>query len=222
MNTTEKAAPIRLGEVSFGAALSPDGRWAAVKAQQQVILLPTGAGEPRKLSLSGVTPVYIKWFRDGKRCVLIGVEPGHLWRTYSLDIEDGRLQPLTPEGLISVWPSPDGRELLCTDHWGKWTVFSLERGESRPAPGLKVGEDVLDWATDGAAYICPAAPERSDVYRLDLRTGRRTLWRRIAIADPAGLLRGGPEFIFVAPQAGAYCYSTWWNLLDLYEVKGLK
>jgi Tol biopolymer transport system component len=222
MNTTETAAPIRLGEVAFGAALSPDGRWAAVKATQQVILLPTGAGEPRKLSLSGVSPIYIRWFRDSRRCVLAGQEPGHRFRTYSLDIEDGRLQPVSAEGLLCLWPSPDGRELLCTDAKGNWTVFSLERGESRPAPGLKAGEEVLDWATDGAAYIRPAAPERPDLYRLDLRTGRRTLWRRIVIADPTGLLTGGPEFIFVAPQAGAYCYSTWWNLFDLYQVKGLE
>jgi Tol biopolymer transport system component len=222
MNTTETAAPIRLGEVAFGAALSPDGRWAAVKAKQEVILLPTGAGEPRKLSLPGVNPVYIRWFRDGRRCVLAGQEPGRRWQMYSLDIEDGRLQPVSVEGVLCLWPSPDGRELLCMDGGRKWTVFSLERGESRPAPGLKAGEDVLDWATDGAAYVRPAAPERPDLYRLDLRTGKRTLWRRIVIADPAGLLMGGPELIFVAPQAGAYCYSTWWNLFDLYQVKGLE
>ena len=222
-NTTEKAAPIRLGEASFGAALSPDGRWAAVKTPKEIVLLPTGAGEPRKLSLAGVTPIFIRWFRDGKHCVLAGQEPGRLWRTYSLDIEDGRLQPLSAEGLACLWPSPDGGELLCGDAGGKkWTVFSLERQESRPAPGLEAGENVLDWATDGAAYVRSGAPDRPEIYRVDLHTGKRTLWRRIVMGDPAGLVGGGPELMFVAPQAGAYCYSTWWNLYDLFQVEGLQ
>jgi eukaryotic-like serine/threonine-protein kinase len=223
MKTTETVAPIRLGEVAFGAALSPDARWAAVKTPKEIVLLPTGAGEPRKLGLSGVSPIYIRWFRDGKRCVLTGLEPGHGSRTYSLDVEDGRLQPLAPEGLVCMWPSPDDRELLCTDVGsGKWTVLSPKRQESRPAPGLEAGENVLDWATDGAAYVRPAAPKRSEIYRVDLRTGKRTLWRRIVVPNPAGLVGGGADLMFVAPQAGAYCYSTGWHLFDLYEVKGLK
>jgi hypothetical protein len=32
----------------------------------------------------------------------------------------------------------------------------------------------------------------------------------------------GLEFVFVAPEAGAYCYSAWWYLFDLYQVKGLR
>jgi len=42
------------------------------------------------------------------------------------------------------------------------------------------------------------------------------------MGDPAGLVGGGPELLFVAPQGGAYCYSTWWNLFDLYQVTGLE
>jgi len=101
-------------------------------------------------------------------------------------------------------------------------VFSLERQEGRPAPGLEAGDNVLDWATDGAAYVRPGARDRPEIYRVDLHTGKRTPWRRIVMGDPAGLVGGGPELLFVAPQAGAYCYSTWWNLFDLYQVKGLE
>ena len=229
MNTTDTAAPIRLGEAWFGAALSPNGRWAAVRHAREIVLLPTGAGEPRRLDLSGVTPIANRWFRDGKRCALFGHQPGHGSRTYSLDIEGGRLQPIGPDGGLCLWPSPDGRELLCADAGGadvgggimrKWTVYSLERREGRPAPGLEAGEQVLAWATDGAAYIRPGAPERPEIYRVDLDTGRRTLWRRIAFVDPAGLV--GLEFVLVAPEAGAYCYTAWWNLFDLYQVKGLE
>jgi hypothetical protein len=221
-NTTERVAPIRLGEASFGAALSPDGRWAAVKTPKEIVLLPTGAGEPRKLSLGDVTPIFIRWFRDGKRCVLTGQEPGRRWRTYSLDVASGRLEPVGPEGHMCLWTSPDDRELLCTEAGLKWTVFSLERQEARPAPGIQDGELVLDWATDGAAYVRAATPGPTEVYRVDVRTGRRTLWRRIVMGDRAGLREGGPELLFVAPQGGAYCYSTWWNLFDLYQVQGLE
>ncbi|HET7291214.1 MAG TPA: protein kinase [Vicinamibacteria bacterium] len=221
-NTTEKVAPIRLGEASFGAALSPDGRWAAVKTPKEIVLLPTGAGEPRKLSLAGVTPIFIRWSRDGKRCLLVGMEPGHIPRTYSLDVEDGRLQPLSAEGLACLSSSPDDRELLCGDLKGKWTVFSVERQQGRPAQGIQEGDNVLDWATDGAVYVRAATPGPTEIYRVDVQTGRRRLWRRIVMGDPAGLVGGAPELLFVAPQGEAYCYSTWWNLFDLYQVTGLK
>jgi hypothetical protein len=168
-----------------------------------------------------VTPIFIRWFRDGKRCLLTGRESGHRWRAYSLDIESGKIQPLTPEGLASAFPSPDGRELLCFDEECNWTIYSLERGESRPVPGLLAGEQVAAWAADGAVYMT-TAPDNTEMYRLDLRTGKRTLWRRIVIADPAGLAFGGPAQYLVAPVAGAYCYTGWWNLFDLYQVKGLK
>jgi Tol biopolymer transport system component len=224
MNTTEAAAPIRLGEAGLGAALSADARWAAVRHAHEIVLLPTGAGEPRKLDLSSVTPVGIRWFRDGKRCAFAGVESGHPPRTYILDIESGGFKPVGPVGAICVWPSPDGRELLCNDvRSGKWTVFSLERGEGRPAPGLEPREEVLDWARDGAAYIRAAARESPEIYRLDLRTGRRTLWRRMVFSEPAGLMAGGPEYVFASPEeGGSYCYSAWWLLSDLYQVTGLK
>src|SRR6185503_1088630 len=132
MKTTETAAPIRLGEAGLGAALSADARWAAVRHAHEIVLLPTGAGEPRKLDLAGVSPLAIRWFRDGKRCAFVGMESGRPLRTYILDVEGGRLEPVGPDNGLCVWPSPDGRELLCADvesgKRGKWSVFSLEHG----------------------------------------------------------------------------------------------
>lgn len=223
-NTEGTAAPIRLGKASLGASLAPDARWAAVRSPQEIVLLPVGAGEPRKVDIAGVTPISVPWFPDSRRCLVVGRDTGHQWRIYILDVEGGRLQPLALEGHICGWPSPDGREVLCMDaETRRWIVYSLERNESRPAVGLQADEKVIVWATDGAAYVCSraAAPE---IYRVDLRTGRRVLWRRIVVNDPAGLLSGGFGFgdVFVAPQAGAHCHTTWWNLLDLYQVTGLQ
>lgn len=215
--TAETVAPIRLGEASLGAALSPDGRWAAVRGPHEIVLLPTGAGQPRRFSTRGVYPLGIRWFRDGKRCMVTGVEPGRRVRTYGLDVDSGELRPLTPEGLVSVWQSPEGKELLCRDDERKWIVYSLERREGHPAPGLGPGDTVAAWATDGFVYLA-APPKYDGIYRLDLRTGKRTLWRSTVVADPVG-----PTVQhLVAPTAGAYCYTTWSSLSDLYEVRGLK
>jgi hypothetical protein len=100
-------------------------------------------------------------------------------------------------------------------------MYSLERGEHRPVAGLQPDEKVVDWATDGAVYVRSdgSSPE---IHRLDLRKGRRALWRRIANPDPACLLSDGFGDVFIAPEAGAYCYTTWCNLLDLYQVTGLE
>ncbi len=70
LRRTDGAPAVRLGE-GGGGALSPDGRWAAAlfhnTTDAQLILYPTGAGEPRLLSAEGlkVRPG-ARWLPDGR------------------------------------------------------------------------------------------------------------------------------------------------------------
>jgi hypothetical protein len=58
------------------------------------------------------------------------------------------------------------------------------------------------------------------VYQLDLTTGKRTLWRSLAPADPAGVSQIGP--IVMTPDGRSYIYGYHRTLSDLYLVEGLK
>src|SRR5262249_18794036 len=68
-NTDGLADPVKLGQ-GRALALSPDGKWAlALRSDPaQLVLLPTGPGEPRLLPRSDLKEYhYASWFPDGQR-----------------------------------------------------------------------------------------------------------------------------------------------------------
>ena len=102
---------VRLSD-GWGSALSPDGRWAicvsASLPSPYLELVPTGAGDRRRLPDHGLVYTRARWLPDGKRIVVAANEPGRRMRLYRLDLEQGQPIPLTPEG-VTVWVvSPDG------------------------------------------------------------------------------------------------------------------
>ena len=68
---TDGGPAVRLGE-GRAMALSPDGEWAAVAPTvpaPYLDLLPTGAGEPRRLEVAGMQFRIVRWLPDGERIV---------------------------------------------------------------------------------------------------------------------------------------------------------
>ena len=60
-----------------------------------------------------------------------------------------------------------------------------------------------------------------DVFRVELTTGARVLWKTLTPSDPVGVesLRGT---VVITPDARSYCYSYMRRLGDLFVVDGLK
>jgi hypothetical protein len=58
------------------------------------------------------------------------------------------------------------------------------------------------------------------VYRVELATGKRTVWKQIAPLDPTGVSTIGP--ILMTPDGKTYVYGFHRTLGDLYLVEGLK
>ena len=69
-------------------------------------------------------------------------------------------------------------------------------------------------------YVHRGGAPPARVWRVELATGRRELFREISPADRAGVF--SIERIFLTPDGRgiAYCYRH--NLSDLYLVRGLK
>ncbi len=103
--------------------ISDDGKFAIsrlLSAPEQLMLLPTGAGEARQITHSQINHLTARWLPDG-RFISVGSEPGHSERTFLVDL-NGKETPITPEGFIARAVSPDGKQLLvmnsATFKWG--------------------------------------------------------------------------------------------------------
>jgi eukaryotic-like serine/threonine-protein kinase len=217
---------VRLGD-GAGMVLSPDGKWVISgdphKLPEQMVLLPTGAGEPRVLTHDSISHRGAAWFPDGTRFAFLGAETGHGPRLYVQNINDDKPRAITAEGFVSAnhGVSPDGKQLLVHDI-GKnsWSLIPVDGGESRPIPGIEDRESPIQWTEDGKALYVAQFGNPARIFRLDLATGKRELWKELIPADPSGVQGIGP--IHITPDGKSYVYSLYRDLCDLYLVKGLK
>ena len=216
---------VRLGEGN-AIGFSPDGRWAlSIKelANGQFTLLPTGAGEPKVLSKTGIAISSAIYFPDGKRILISGNEAGHGSRLFVQDIAGGNPRAISPEGVNFIFPtlSPDGKSVLATGPDRRLAIYPIEPGEPRPLPGQETEDVPLRWTPDGNAVFVyhPSAPPLR-VETIDVKTGRRTLWKELRPPDPSGVEQVGP--IQIAPDEKSYVYSYRRTLDELYLATGMK
>ena len=66
-----------------------------------------------------------------------------------------------------------------------------------------------------------ARPPAVDVFRVDITTGARVLWKTLSPSDPVGV-EGMRGTVVMTPDARSYCYSYMRRLGDLFVVDGLK
>ena len=224
---TDGSPAVRLGEcVPFH--LSPDGKWTVCHDEKadQALLVPTGTGLPRRMARHGVEAAGFGygWLPDSKHALEAWREAaGKPFRTYVVDIDGGPAKPITPEGFVCTWASPDGKSALCqpgTD--GISHVYSLELNQMRPARGLRTTDEVISWTSDGRSLFIRTPGEFPiQIYRLDIDTGTRDVWREIAPPNRAGLYYDWMN-VYMTPDGASYCYTTQNALNDLYLVEGLR
>ncbi len=117
--------------------------------------------------------------------------------------------------------APDGSEVAGIGADGKAYLYSLSAAPAKSVPGLLPSEQPIEWSADGKSlYVYRPGEFPAKVYELDLATGKRTLWRTLAPADPAGVSQIGP--IVMTPDGASYIYGYHRTLSELYLVEGLK
>jgi Tol biopolymer transport system component len=222
IRSTDGTPAIRLGE-GLAQDLSPDGEWALAILQTdepQLVAYPTGAGEAKLFPKEGLWVDWAKWMPDGKQVLLTAKEKGKAQRIYLWDPGGGKPRAVVPEnysGGISM--SPDG----------KWTVvagpdrlylYPLTGGEPIPIRGLEPGDAVDEWSRDGRyLFVHRGGEVPVKVFRLELSTGHKQLWRTLMPADAAGV-RG----ISLKPAKGvdSYIYFYPRTLSALYLIQGVR
>ena len=87
--------------------------------------------------------------------------------------------------------------------------------------GVEAGERAITWSADGGSvYVYRRREAPARVFKIDVATGKRELWKTIAPADPAGLI--AIPRIVMTPEASAYAYSFERILNHLEVVEGLR
>jgi dipeptidyl aminopeptidase/acylaminoacyl peptidase len=221
---TDGSPAIRLGE-GAAMALSPDGKWALAiihsTSDPQLVAYPTGAGEPRLFPRDGLSVMRANWLPDGKRIVFTASEPGHGARLYLRDFDGGKPRALSPEGYTGSDPvSPDGRWVVATGPGRKMYLYPIREGEPVPVPGIDANYLVVQFGADARSlYVLRRGELPANVYRVDVATGRREVWRTLMPADPAGIVG---VYVLPTPSGDAYVCDYSRTLSDLFIVDGVK
>ena len=182
-------------------------------------LIPTQAGEP--IVIPADRPAWgFHWFGDGQRLLVTGNEEGRPIRAWVVDTRDGSRHAVTPGASAAGWCRPtDGRRpahapvaITCTPVDGE--------GDPRPTPGFVPGDHMRQWSADGRfLYVSEAYARPARLFRLDLQTGERRLWREFA-TNPAGIV--GTVDPAITPDGSAWAYAVLRHINDLILVEGIQ
>jgi WD40 repeat protein len=229
LRKTDGSDAVRLGG-GKPLALSPDGKWALALQQaapQQLILLPTGPGAQKALPRGPIGEFlhWAAWSPDGGRIFFSAQEPGHRPRTYVEDIQGGLPQPVTPEGMVGTLLSPDAKLIAAVGRYNEYYLCPVGGGKLQPLEGYEDGDVPLQWSSDRRSLFLRAAGDMEiKIYKLDLESGRRELWKELRPPYPAGVIdvSSDPGQVRLTPDGKAYVYTFWTFVSNLYLVEGLK
>jgi hypothetical protein len=225
MQPTEGGPAVRLS-AGLALGLSPDGAWVVRTGLDlytgQMVLVPTGAGEPRTIAVPPIVPWGVRWFSDSRRLLLTGNEEGRTIRAWVVDtLAVSAPRPFTPEGIGCWLLSPDDRTAACARPQREAFFYPLDGGAPRPIRGFVPGDAMLQWSADGR-YLLVSEPYSlpARVMKIDVTTGERTLWRELAPANLTGVT--GTIVPAITPSLDAWAYSLLRHVNDLYVVDGLR
>jgi len=211
-------------------ALSPDGQSALTlqhSSPPQLVLLPTGLGKPKPLP-SGVINEFLHWAAwspSGERIFFTAAESGHRPRTWAQDLDGGLPQAITPEGMAGTLLATDGKLIAAVDQYQQYYLYPVDGGTPRALEGFEDGDVLLQWSGDGhAIFVRGPADAQLKIYRLDLRTGTRRLWKDLTPPYAAGIIDIGtdPGQVRITPDGQWYVYTLWTAVGELYMAEGLK
>jgi eukaryotic-like serine/threonine-protein kinase len=223
---------IRLGD-GLVWSLSPDGKWAlsfVPGPPHELMLLATGAGETRKIALSGLRVAGGSFLADGGTLVVIASEADKPYGLWTLPIEGGKPHLVLPEYPIGntsdIWgfvASPDGKKLAVHPGGGKAFILPLDGGPRTPLAGVEPEDEFLRWSGDGRyLFVSSSKQMPAKIFsRIEIGTGKRELWRTLMPAVPSGVVAIGAGAISPDGQTYAYSYPRV-IASDLYLLAGLQ
>jgi Tol biopolymer transport system component len=220
---SDGASPVHLG-TGLAADLSADGKRTVARSgnPDRVMLLSNGVGEPRPLSHRGLEYRDVRFFPDGERVLVLGSQDKGRPRFFEQSITGGTVRALTAEAdrLSDGFVSPDGK-LIGFIEDKAIRVQPVAGGEARTLGEAAEGDELDGFIDDGRALLVHRRGERpAKVFRIDVATGKRSLWKQIVPADPAGFVE--VTRLRATPDGRSYAYTYFRVLSTLYLVDGLR
>jgi hypothetical protein len=237
MRDTDGSPPLRLG---YGTvlALSPDNSRIAVLKRQfadnsELVLVPTGPGDTSSLDVGDlqVQPGTGAWLAgsaegDPEALVFAGREGDGAARLYHLSLTDGALpRAITPPDLVLASQghvvSADGRRLIVNLVNEAAVECGVDGTGPRRVTGLEPADLPLRFDRDGEhLYVQASFAVPSPIVRVNLETGKRTLWRELSPIDPTGVFV--VDRVRISADGSAHVYSnrrviSWLTIIDGLE-----
>jgi serine/threonine protein kinase len=239
---TDGSAAVRIGD-GRPYALSKDGKHVIAMFTGppiQLVAYPTGAGVRSVIAEGAIDYPGASILPDGQK--VLSVETGtdgyrRFWLTDLATKDRLLISPETPQG-----PSPgEGKWDIHVRHAvsnnGRWVLgkrvgagyflFPLDgskppRWENlRSVPGLDAKDFPVVWADDDqSVYIAQFDGAAKRIFRVEVSSGARTLWKTLAPVDRSGVTAAAG--LTMSPDARAYAYSYRQRLSTLCVVEGLK
>ena len=107
------------------------------------------------------------------------------------------------------------------DSSGRLSLFPLNGGPVRAVAGAEAGDDAVRFSDDGRALYVTRHEVPLRIFRIDLASGRRELWRELPSPDPAGLQASWPAAV-ISPDGRSVVGMYTRRLNRLYVVTGVR
>ena len=206
---------------SFRITLLPDASAAiAIARPDRLVRLPTGVGTPSEIPLGPIASLDIgdrlavSW--QGRHIAVRGARPGQPMQLWRIDLEHPVPEPIPVTQSAGRHPiSPDGQLIAVARDAGGIELVSMPPGTPARVLDGVVGEQPLSFTADGTAlFVMHEAGKTIEVDRIELATGARTGWTRIAPEQK-------PVYYTVALSADGehVTYSTNSDASDLYVLE---
>jgi eukaryotic-like serine/threonine-protein kinase len=195
LQSVDQPAPTLLG-VGRALDLSGDGRWAlaldSAGSADGLRLMPTGPGEPRPLTSTGLSRVYAgSLFRDAKRVALLGIHGNEGNRLFVHEMESGQSRAISPElgPTFHIAVSPDQRWVASNEADGSMVLFPVAGG--KPDRVTELGHDhyLIGWLDDGTLLAFERSTLPAPVHQYDPRTRKISRFGTLSPPDLTGAQR---------------------------------
>jgi WD40 repeat protein len=219
LRKTDGAPVVLLGEGRI-VRLSPDAKWVLAAKADSLRLVPTGVGEPRPLprgELQFVASAW--WFPSGDSILVCGGQVGRPFRLYVQGLAGDPPHPVTPEGQGTAAIAPDGSWFLGKGGIGCFR-YRFDGSMPKSVPWIHPSDTLLPYILDDRTVLILEGPWRNcplRVLKLDLITGRRTLFREIAPENRNGLVSCAVTGF--SADFRSYAYDASWVTSTLYLVQ---
>jgi len=219
LRKTDGSPAVRIGD-NDASAISDDGKWIIATTNASggpLVLLPTGAGEPRSLNMGGLhNPVGV-FLPDGQRILLVNED----FRAYIETLDGDTPHPISPPGVRCFGVSTaDGRYVVGRDAQTKWALYPVDGGQAIPLPKWSQGDEPINHTTDNHSFFTRSGDLPVSIYRFDFLTGKREFVRQLSPEDATGM--DSLSEVFITPDGKYYVYGGKRLESTLFMVGGLK